>query len=1019
MRFIALKILLAALALTPELLHGTEPKQEVCNFKALHFGKEDGLPGASVNVILQDDDGYLWIGTGAGLLRFNGVKFTRVDLLDPLELRPASVTALVNRASRLWVGTQHGLYCISRGKTTCYGPADGLLDAEITCLTADVSGRIWIGTPQGVSLWDGLHFQSFTKREGLPENQVSRIYIAHSGAVWITTPGGICSYAGGRRMTPMEFRPDRQGGLTKYLGVFEDVRQNFWAYGTTYLINLTKGRRFNYFHGQESVKSQVWSLCEGRDGRVWVGTSERGLFAFDGTRFQPVTYCEGQGPNNVVSICEDKEGDLWVGSLDGSLTRLQPQPFTLFKGEQGLPTGPARCLAFDRNGRVQVGLDQGGLMVDVGQRLDRFSDFGGWVGQGAIAALCTGLDGSLWIASPETGLGRVKDGRYMQLTTANGLMDDGVLAVCSDKEGTIWVGTKAGALHRWEESGVTRLSATDGLAGTPITVIAAAQAGGVWVGTGSGAVLRGETKKLQRINLPAPLGGNPILSLYEDSGGRLWAGNAVGLGCLTPGRTGCWKILDDLSGSAVSGVVDDTDHNLWLVTGKGVCRIESNSVARALAGQESPKPKLVFETPASRNQGTRFGGACALRSTEGRLWFATGAGLLTVDPREWKPASPVPPPVYLDAVLVNDRPVYFGSAGQSQSGLKRVGPLKLPVESQGIEFQFTGLNFSAPELVRYRHRLEGFDSDWVQGADPFVRYGRLPPGRYQFTVTARSGDGGWNASGASVVFIVPPSFWRTPWVMAICALLGTGGVAGIGVLMVHRRLRRRLAQLKQQEAMERDRVRIAKNMHDEIGSKLTKISFMSERAKVELKEAKPVEGLIDAIAQTSRKLLQSLDEMVWAVNPRNDTLEHLADYLAQYGSEYFTDTPIECELQLSGTLPPLMMSSETRHNLFLAFEEALNNVLKHSGGTCVQIQMSHRDGGFHISVHDNGHGFDSETPRTTGFPVRSGIAGGNGLGNMRDRLTSIGGRCEIESRPGSGTTVHLSIPVNSTKLKPS
>jgi signal transduction histidine kinase len=236
--------------------------------------------------------------------------------------------------------------------------------------------------------------------------------------------------------------------------------------------------------------------------------------------------------------------------------------------------------------------------------------------------------------------------------------------------------------------------------------------------------------------------------------------------------------------------------------------------------------------------------------------------------------------------------------------------------------------------------------------------------------------------------------------------------AGTVRLVSHRRLRRRLAGLEQQQALERERLRIARNMHDEIGSKLTKISFLSERLKVESRPTGPAADRVDSIATTSRDLLKALDEMVWVVNPRNDTLENLASYLSQYAREYFQDTPVECDLRVQSEFPALNMSAECRHNAFLAFEESLSNVLKHARASRVEVQIQVELGMLRIRVSDNGLGFAPEACEGNG-------AGGgrNGLANMRQHLADVGGSCLVQSQPGQGASVELRMALDSAKTE--
>ena len=364
-------------------------------------------------------------------------------------------------------------------------------------------------------------------------------------------------------------------------------------------------------------------------------------------------------------------------------------------------------------------------------------------------------------------------------------------------------------------------------------------------------------------------------------------------------------------------------------------------------------------------------------------------------------------------MLVDDQPLNLPLTEQTGAA-QETRLLRLPAGLRALEFQFAALSFEAPEKIRFRHKLERLDADWSEtGPERRVKYGRLPSGSYRFYVTACNAEGVWNKTGTSLAFIIPTPLWRAPWALGLYGLGAAGGVAGAVRVVSHRRLRKRLARLEQQQATERERVRIAQDMHDEIGSKLTKISFLSERAKNDLKEPGALADKIDSIADTSRELLQALDEIVWVVNPRNDSLEELGGYRSQYAREYFQNTAVECDVSLQGELPHLTMPAEMRHTLFLAFEEALNNVLKHSGARQVRVEFRVQEERLHINVSDNGRGF--EAPPDQAAPAGARLEG-NGLLNMRQRLRDVGGQCTIESQIGQGTTVSLSLSLRSLKL---
>jgi signal transduction histidine kinase len=331
-----------------------------------------------------------------------------------------------------------------------------------------------------------------------------------------------------------------------------------------------------------------------------------------------------------------------------------------------------------------------------------------------------------------------------------------------------------------------------------------------------------------------------------------------------------------------------------------------------------------------------------------------------------------------------------------------------------LEIHYTSLDLSAPEKLRFRHRLDGSDLDWVVDNDTkrTINYPILPYGTYTFRVQAGNADQTWFDNGASFRFVIPTPLWLTPWAAAAYIVFAVAMAGGLARLISARRFRRRLAVLAAQQAMERERMRIARDMHDEIGSKLTKISFMSERAKRELSGESAVALKLDSIAGTSRDLLQTLDEIVWAVNPHNDTLEHLAAYLGQYTTEYLQNTAVESELHIPRGLPHHPLSAEARHNLFLAFEESLNNALKHGRPTRVRVDMQVMPSQFEIRIEDNGCGFSPAVPDSSSSEKGVAVgAGGNGLQNMRQRLNLLGGQCEIQSRPGHGTTVILRVPL--------
>lgn len=986
------------------------------------WSKQQGLPDNSVTAVLQTRDGYLWIGTPSGLVRFDGVRFVSVApaLSGTNEL--FHITALCEDSTgRLWVGTQGGgLLSYSGGTITRFQAAGDPLDDTINGVAEDAMGDIWLGTPAGLNRISTNRVTRFTSKEGLPSDFVSSVHVARSGTVWITTRGGMCQFKSGR-LSPFPFQMDSPGRNPESLGVYEDRTGNLWAFGDTYLVNLAAGKHLNHFGGGETISTmRIWSLCEGRRGDLWIGTSGKGLFRFVDEMFIPITLRDNSIASDVRTIYEDREGNLWLGTFGSGLVRLQPSNVRQLNAGIGLPNTPPVCLALSPSGRVWVGLEHGGLFSGTAERFDRFTDELSVGFENLISSLCVGADGSVWVGTLGDGLYRVMSQGVIHYGTVDGLSDNSIVSLASETNGVVWIGTHSGALNRIEVSGkVKRFGKADGFGEQAITAILPASNGSIWLGFADGGVVHGRSGEFNHVVHPAAVSEKSISALHEDIEGRIWFGTAGGqLACVAAGRVLNWELNLGAAKESILGLQTDGQGDLWLGTTKAIYHVPKREVSAVLSGQGIIHPQLVFESDIASHPAMANGWPRAAKAVDGKLWFGLASGVVTVDPaRPMTDSSPMP--VVIEELIVNGNAFPHASvttlANATNQGATSV---RLPSGLRSLEIQFAALNFSAPERIRFRHRLDGFDPDWVDGGEVrSVNYGRLPYGSYTFRVQAGNAEA-WFDSVAAVKFMIPTPFWRTGWALGIYVVAVIVLVAGAARMAFNRRLRRRLAVLADQQAMERERMRIAQDMHDEIGSKLTKISFMSERAIGELEGQKSVATKLDSIAHTSRDLLQSLDEIVWAVNPHNDTLEHLAAYLGHYATEYLQNTSVDCELHIPQALPHHPLAAEIRHNLFLAFEESLNNALKHGKASRIRVRMQTDAKRFEIRIEDNGCGFDAaSTVAASRIPSLQTKRGGNGLRNIQQRLSVVGGRCEIQSESGQGTVVILSVPLLSHKTR--
>ena len=951
--------------------------------------REGGLPDNTVNALLQTRDGYLWVGTSAGLVRFDGLTFTGFGVTGV----PVT-TLLEDHEGALWIGTQgRGAIRLFHRQPMYLSAAQGLADDNVTSLTEDARGTVWIGTQRGLNRWEHSQLSAFDSPSVRAGDAILTLNAGRSGTLWLTTRAGVFSLKDGK-VEPFPTDELPQGRNAELIGAYEDRTGNLWAFGATFLLNLTQGRRLNS-PAMELASSRVWTLCEQTDGAFWIG-SGRGLFRFQNRRFEIAGAREGLSQCDVRALYADHWGNLWIGTSGRGLARLRPRRLQPIGLNEELSSRRPTALVPNPAGGFWVGTSDSGLWHWTARGLEPFAGGPPMDRVTQIQSLCLDSRGALWAGTWGEGLLQVAGNRQRRLTTADGLSDDIVLCVAADSgSDAVWAGTAFGALHRVRSSGVLEtFTSSDGLTGRPLLCLLPRPGGSLLAGGEGGGLVRWDGRRFSTVAVPSELARFPVRCLSDDAKGRLWVGTwGAGAFCRQGEHWFRFSTRQGFASDMVGQIAQDDEGAFWFGTDRNLSKVSGIEIEDLLAG----KRETVNCLPALTEEGLDdrrcpLGWPNVARAPDGVSWLATSSGLLPLTSRD-NPVAEPPPPVFLEKVLVNGQPVEF-----DKTALLRLGPA-----ARSLDFFFTAISFASPERVRFRHKLVNFDAEWVQNdAARRAHYGPLPPGRYEFRVRAANAGGVWNEAGASVALLVTPPLWRAWWFLTLAGAATVIGTYLLARIISTRRLHARLLAAEHQHAMERERARIAQDMHDEIGSKLTRISFLSEIARDAGTKAPTAAPSIEAIATTSRELLQALDEIVWAVNPRNDSLEHLAGYLEQHAREYFQATSVEVAIQVPAQIPRARLSAEVRHNVFLAFEEALNNSLKHSEATRVQVLMNLTARAFEIRVCDNGKGF-SPAPAAPGQ---------DGLRNMRERLRAAGGECEFSNSPEGGARVTLRFPLS-------
>jgi signal transduction histidine kinase len=571
------------------------------------------------------------------------------------------------------------------------------------------------------------------------------------------------------------------------------------------------------------------------------------------------------------------------------------------------------------------------------------------------------------------------------------------LSLCENLKGGLWVGTYNGQLGLLHEG---QFHPVNGLSGKPISTMTQETNGTLWIGSMGSGLARWQNGRLTVFTVKEGLRSNLIRTLRLDATRTLWIGtDSGGLSRWRGGHFDNFTTKEGLIDDTIQQILEDDSGNLWLGCNRGICRVSTRALDELALGKSSFVYPLVFGQPEGMVSEQCEGNfAAGLKTTSGRLCFSTAKGIVVIDPRE-QTNSAAPPTVLLEDVWVDGK---LETERFQKPDAAVAAKVEIPPGAHRFQFHFTGLSWSAPEKVRFRYRLEGLDSDWVEaGGERAAIYSYVPPGDYRFHVIACNGSGLWNNAGAAVAFVVLPHFWQTSWFVGVSILAALGFTGGGIRYFERRRYRARLKRLDQERAMERERARIARDLHDELGSSLTRISMLSDLGQSRENSAEQLKTRVEKISSFAVRTARSLDEIVWAVNPRNDSLRSLLEYLTQFAGELFDDTGINCRFEIPDDLPRSPLPPEMRHNLFLAIKEALANALKHARAGEVSLSARLIGQQIEISVQDNGTGFDP-------ILIEAG-ASRSGLKNMRQRIESLGGRFSIRTAPGGGTTVSVSI----------
>lgn len=1001
------------------------------------IGLQQGLSQSTVYTITQDIYGFMWFGTQDGLNRYDGYSITvfKHSSTDPNSISDNAIwTLLSDSKGDLWIGTMHGginRYVYSENKFYHYNSFaldnTSINDNNITSLYEDTRGNIWIGTYSGNLYRFNREMGNFTKAQinandsgNFVKSTIWYICEDNKERLWLVTNRGLY-YVQNRDQTQFSIATHSALNRSLYFNFKNETKLSFrslqfeedgtfwigtWGWGilsfnekTNTIKRYRKDRKNNASVSADFIKA----IYKDSKGNLWVGTQDKGLMLYDLASDNFIPYTN----DDIMTLYEDRSGIIWIGTYTNGVLKYDKHRKKFKHYLNGINT---TSIFKDRNGILWVGTFGSGLKI-FDSKLKEIKTFNSdlndkySISGNKIFSLFESSQGDMWVGT-ESGLCRYNKmtGRFTRYKhdpfVKSSIGFEKISVVYEDLNGNLWIGSANGGVARFDylTNKFTNYSINEinknALNGNAVTVIYQGKKSGLWIGTFEGGVnlFSKKTNSFRNYQTSSKqnesINNNTVFSIYEDKNGFVWMGTyGGGLNKYDPfkGSFKYYTLEHGLSNDIVYGILPDADGNLWLSTNEGITRFNIESETFRNYDVKDGLQSNEF------NQGAYF------VSSSGELFIGGVNGFNSFFPADIIDNDFIPP-VYITIFKVFDKILPLAYP------LDKVKPIELSYDQNFFSFEFVALNYTSPEKNQYAYKLEGFDKNWhfVPSSKRYAGYTNLDPGKYVLHVKGSNNDGVWNEKGSSITIIIKPPFWMTWWFKILISILILLFTSVSIRYFVKKRIEERTKKSEQLILLEKERLRIARDIHDDLGARLTQVRLQCELVKNDYGNEASI--VLNDISESVKNIILTLSEIVWSLNPKYDTLENLAAYLGQYAIELLSRVQIRCRLDIQEEFPKINVNSVIRHNIFLSFKEALNNAVKYSGTECILVRISsHTDFQKHnvlVTIRDYGKGFNLNDESTWG----------NGIKNINDRIKSIGGNFSIQSMDGQGTSLIMNIP---------
>jgi ligand-binding sensor domain-containing protein/signal transduction histidine kinase len=974
--------LLAGILFTDALIYpayAIDPNRAMSQYVRETWGTDQGFPRGPVYAIAQTPDGYLWIGTEAGLVRFDGLNFRLVKDDSGAFVITSVLGLATDNDGCLWLRMED-LSILSY----CHGRFEGHSSeprprTDISAMSRAIHGDLLVWQMEyGAFDFHGGGFRMLASASDLPRSPVTSLAQTPDGGVWIgTRDAGVFRIRGGTTLPIRNGLPD-----LKVNCLLPDGNGDLWI-GTDNGIVRWKGSELTTAGIPESLKHvQALSMARDRDGNIWVGTDSRGLLRFNSQGVASLKGGDGVSRESITALFEDREGSLWIGSASG-LERLRDSTFVTYSLPEGLPTDGSNPIFVDSENRLWFPpTDRGLWWVKDGQhgsiRYDR-------LGEDVVYSIA-GKDSELWVGRKYGGLTQLHSeaGSFTAktYTQADGLAQDSVYSVYETRDGSVWAGTLSGGVSKLSGGRFTAYTIANGLSSNTVASILESSDGTMWFATPSGL----DAFSQGRWHAYAAGDGLPsenVNCLLEDSKGVLWVGTTAGLAFRGASRFQVPAAVPASLREQILGLAEDRYGSLWLATSNHVLRVTRDKLLQGALSEGDIREYGLADGLRGVEGVKRH--QSVFRDPSGRIWFSLNRGISVVDPARLTSSS-IPAIAHVQTISAD------GGAIDLQ------GPVHIPGGRERITFGYAGLSLSVPERVRFRYRLDGFDHGWSESvATREAVYTNLSPGSYRFRVIASNPDGIWGRNEATVGFDVDPLFWQTWWFRASVVI-----ACAIAVLAIYRfRLHQVTRQLRGRfEERLAERTRIAQELHDTLLQGFLSASMQVHVAVDRLPSDSQVKPTLTRALQLMGQVIEEGRNAVRGLRSSQTASLDLEQAFSRIRDEMLADQ-IDFRVIVDGDRKPL--HPLLRDEVYRIGREALLNAFRHAQAKSIEIELKYSSRQLRVFVRDDGRGIDPQL-------LISGTDGHWGLLGMRERADRIGARFHVFSNATAGTEIELSVP---------